>query len=146
MAFVPSGEELKIFISVSTNIEASGDRLISGKKIRFIRRVVRDNLYRGMSALRTLSVWEGVLEGERKYLYPYRDRADIYFDTFHKFELAVMKPFVDALITPEVVAQSPYAEVVHGVMRWIPPVDIDLVPQDSLIREFIPGGIYEAVT
>ncbi len=143
---LPSDEMLKLFISVSTNIESGGDRLISGKKIRFIRRVVRDNLYRGMSAMRTLSVWESVLDGERKYLYPYRDRADIYFDTFHSFELSVMKPFADALITPEVVERSPYAEVVHGILRCIPAMDIDLIPEDSLIREFIPGGIYESIT
>ena len=143
---LPRERTLKVFVSVSTNINSSGDRLISGKKIRFIRRVVRDYLYRGMPALRTIAVWEDVLAGESKYLYPHRGNADIAFDTFHLFELSVMKPFADRLITEEVLQKSPYAEVVHGILRSLPTIGIDLVPEDSLIREFIPGGIYESVT
>lgn len=142
---LPADKSLKLFVSVSTNINESGDRQISGKKMRFVRRLVRDNLYRGMSAERTIRVWDGVVDGEEKYLYPYKPLADMAFDTFHAFELAVLKPFAERLLTPDVTAASPYAEVIHGLIRRIPAMPLDPVPEDSLIREFIPGGIYESL-
>ena len=140
---LPADSVLKIFISVSTNITRGGDRILSGRKIRFCRRMVRDNLYRGASAERTLDFWDGVLRGEDKYLYPTRRYADITFDTFHAFELSVMRPFVEALISDGLAAQNAYASTVLAAVRHAIPLKIDLVPENSLIREFIPGGKYE---
>ena len=134
---------LKIFVSVSTNITSGDRRLISGRKMRFIRRMVRDNLYRAASAERTLSMWENVLEGENKYLYPYKMSADVRFDTFHYFELAVMRDLALKLIDEELAEKNPYAKTVKRALEASVSTPVDLVPEDSLIREFIPGGIYE---
>ena len=134
---------LKLFISVSTNINDGGVRLISGRKIRFVRRMVRDSIYRGSSCADTLKMWHDVLAAEDKYLYPYKGLADMHFDTFHTFELGVMRYYADGLITPEIFAADPYAATVSRALSRITPVPEDTVPQNSLIREFIPGGIYE---
>lgn len=136
---------VKIFISVSTNIYENGTPILSGRKMRFLRRMVRDNLYRGADAMRTLSMWHDVLAAEDVYLYPYKKDADLAFDTFHEFELGVMKPHAERLLTDEVVASDPYAAVVRSAVEKLAFLDERLVPEDSLIKEFIPGGKYEDI-
>ena len=140
---IPKEKALRIFISVSTNITKSGDRILSGRKIRFVRRMIRDSLYRGATAKRTLDFWDGVLHGEDKYLYPTRKYADVNINTFHPFELSVMRPFALDLITEEFAESEPYAKTVLNAMKCLEQIDINLVPEDSLIREFVPGGKYE---
>ena len=140
---LPKEKVLRIFISVSTNITHKGERIISGKKIRFLRRMVRDSIYRGADAERTLDMWDGVLDGENKYLYPFRNLADVQFDTFHAFELGVMAPYAKRLISTGLAERNGYAKTVLSAIDLAEPIDENLVPQDSLIREFITGGIYE---
>ena len=134
---------LRVFISVSTNINESGERILSGRKIRFMRRMVRDSLYRASDAEKTLSLWENVLQGEDKNLYPFRKYADVQFDTFHAFEIGVMKPYVKALISKELAEKNEYAKTVLNAASKASGIDETLVPNDSLIREFIEGGKYE---
>lgn len=140
---LPKNKIYKIFVSVSTNINVDDMRILSGRKVRFVRRLVRDSIYRGADAERTLSMWRGVLEAEDVYLYPYKSEADIAFDTFHTFELGVMKSFAEKLLSEELAAREPYVSVITEALKSIEPIDLELVPENSLIREFIPGGIYE---
>ena len=144
-SLLPKERLLKIFISVSTNINNNGERILSGRKIRFVRRMVRDSIYRNADARRTLSMWKNVLHGEDVYLYPHRDNADISFNTFHEFELGVMRPFVEELISKELASEDLYAKTVRDALLSVEPCDISLVPESSLIREFVPGGIYESL-
>ena len=142
---LPEEKAFKLFISVSTNINLEGERILSGRKIRFIRRMVRDSIYRNASAERTLSMWKNVLLGEDKYLYPNRKYADMTFNTFHPFELSVMRRFVERLISEELAESDSYAKTVLNAAKAAEPVDVSLVPETSLIKEFIPGGKYEAI-
>ena len=143
MEKLPKDAILKIFISVSTNINHGGERILSGRKARFIRRLVRDSIYRAANAEKTLEMWDEVLAAEDVYLYPYKATADIAFNTFHIFELSVMKPFVKRLISEELAERSAYAKTVLAAINQVLALDYNLVPNNSLIREFIPGGIYE---
>lgn len=142
-SLLPEERLYKIFISVSTNVNDGDRRILSGRKIRFVRRMVRDSIYRGADANRTLSMWKNVLLGEDKYLYPNRQYANLSFDTFHKFELGVMRPLAEELITDELSEREPYAKTVKDALSAVLPISEALVPEDSLIREFIPGGKYE---
>ena len=142
---LPKEKVLKIFISVSTNVNDGTERVISGRKMRFIRRMIRDSIYRATGAERTLEIWENVLHGEDKYLYPNRIYADVSFDTFHLFELSVTRRFVEKLISDELAQKNEYAKAVLTASRAAYPIDVSLVPESSLIREFIPGGKYEAL-
>ncbi len=142
---LPSGSEMKIFISVSTNITNKGRRIISGRKLRFIRRVVRDSIYRGADAVRTLNMWANVRKGEDMYLYPYRNTADVTLDTFHIYELAVMKNFAEGLISDKLAKTEPYANVVLKALKKSVALDPTLVPENALVREFIGGGIYDHI-
>jgi len=138
-----TGGVLKLFVSVSTNVNYEGERLISGRKARFVRRMVRDSIYRNADAEKTLEMWQNVLSAEDIYLYPYKASADMAFDTFHLFELSVMKPFVMRLISEELAGRDAYAATVLSAMRKIEEKSDAGVPDNSLIREFLPGGKYE---
>lgn len=140
---LPKEKLLKLFVSVSTNINSDGRRILSGRKTRFVRRLVRDNIYRGADAEHTLSVWDDVLHGEDQYLYPFKGEADVQINTFHSFELGVMKHLAVSLLTDEIVAKNSYAGVVRRALERVTDIPSDLVPKTSLIREFISGGIYE---
>ncbi len=142
---LPREQILKVFVSVSTNINEGSERIISGRKIRFVRRLVRDSIYRGADAERTLSLWREVLAAEDVYLYPYKSSADVAFNTFHTFELSVLSGYALSLITEELARLEPYARTVRDALLKVPSLSPDLVPNTSLIREFIPGGKYEAL-
>lgn len=141
---LPRDKILKLFVSVSTNINGDGCRIISGRKLRFIRRMVRDSIYRAADADRTLDMWRGVIEGEDRYLYPYKHTADVAFDTFHAFELGVMKKRATALLD-EAQEQDAFVQTVRAALGAAEPIDDTLVPENSLIREFISGGIYHEI-
>lgn len=132
---------LKLFVSVSTNINDGDQRIISGRKLRFIRRMVRDSIYRAADANRTLDMWQGVLKGEDMYLYPYKHTADVAFDTFHDFELGVMKKRATELLKA-VCNQNAFVKTVQDAILSAQPIEEAIVPENSLIREFISGGIY----
>ena len=142
---LPKSAIYKIFISVSTNINDGGERILSGRKIRFIRRLVRDSIYRGADARRTLDFWGEVLRGEDIYLYPHRHLADISFDTFHLFEPPLMKSFALKLLTEELASEIEYVKIIREALLKTETLDASLVPENSLIREFISGGTYHKI-
>lgn len=139
-----SGAVLKVFISVSTNINDGAKRLISGRKMRFIRRMTRDSIYRGTGAADTLKRWQSVLDGEDEFLYPFRHTADIDINTFHFYELGAMKQFaLEAIKRSSGELCGEYIETVKNALDAVLGVDESLIPETSLLREFIPGGKYE---
>lgn len=140
---LPNDKILKIFISVSTNVMDGDEQILSGRKVRFIRRLVRDSIYRGATAERTFDIWDEVLAAEDIYLYPYKSNADIAFDTFHSFELGVMKRYAQALLTEDFAKQNTYISIVRSALERVKAIDEKHVPESSLIKEFIVGGIYE---
>lgn len=135
---------IKMFISVSTNINDGDTRVLSGRKIRFIRRMTRDSLYRGTNAAETLKRWGSVLSGEDKYLYPYKDTADFRLNTFHKYELGIMKPYAESAIAESIhELEGEYINMIREGLSRFSPIDISQLPETSLICEFVPGGKYE---
>ena len=105
--------------------------------------MVRDSIYRDSDAERTLAMWGNVIAGEEKYLYPYRKYADIDFDTFHAYEPCVMRPFAEKLISTDLAEKNPYARMVLDALTSVASIDEKNIPSNSLMREFITGGIYE---
>lgn len=142
---LPPEKILKVFVSVSTNVNHDGVRILSGRKMRFIRRLVRDSIYRGAGVERTRAMWCEVLTAEDIYLYPYKTTADIAFNTFHTFELGVTKSFAEKLIPKSLAAKDEYLATVLNAVSLVEGIDYHKIPTNSLIREFIPGGIYESL-
>lgn len=127
-----------VYVSVRTRIQ-SGDELLHPSKIRLMRRLMRDKLYRGRSLPETFEFFKSVERGENLYIMPYKHRADIDIDTFVEYEAPVYRD----ILLPELEKAageysdySSYADI-EKFLRLLAPVDKDLVPQQSLIREFI---------
>lgn len=135
----------KVYISTSSDVMDKDKLLLYHSNMRMVRRIVRDNLFRGASPQHTLSMWENVRRGEILHIRPNKSRADLAFDSSFPYELCVMKSFFLELFkdsSPELRAMSEVQSVIDS-LEHIQEIDSSLVPSESLLREFIGGGIYE---
>ena len=110
---------------------------------RLIRRIVRDATYRGYSAEETLHRWESVRRGEKRHIFPYQEHADAMFNSALVYELAVLKPLAEPLLL-QVEPTSPHrveAKRLLAFLEWFVPCTPDLVPDNSILREYIGGSI-----
>lgn len=127
-----------VYVSVRTRIQ-SGEELLHPSKIRLMRRLMRDKLYRGRSLADTFEFFASVERGENLYIMPYKHRADFDIDTFIDYEALVYRD----LLLPELEeasreyqSYSSYSDI-EEFLRLLSPVDRKYVPEQSLIREFI---------
>lgn len=131
---------LKIYISVSSRIyDAKGKIILNRRNLRFIRRLVRDYNFRASSVENTYSLWESVCDGESKYLFPFEDMADVRINSIHLcepclFKDTVLKMLKDADLS-EQYAQD--AKRLTASLKQFESIPADMVPQDSLLREFL---------
>ncbi len=133
----------RIYISVKQGIYSSSGEILGPNDVRLVRRLVRDYNFRRTSPDETLSMWPNVMHGERTYIKPFRKDADITVNSLHTYELCVLKPQAMELL-PTVPAESknyPVAQKLMAGLQRISAIDTDLVPKNSMIREFIGGGM-----
>jgi len=138
----------KLYISARSDIEDKNEVCFKRTWTRLLRRIVRDELFRGMGASRTLKMWANVRDGEKRYISPFKYKADLLFDSSMAYEVPVMKRFaLDAI--REAIDEVPKDTDRLEEMRALLPalmdfeeVDPGLVPRESILREFIGGGIY----
>ena len=140
---LPSDSFYKIYVSVNESIfDNDGDELLSSRKIRLMRRVLRDEKFRNTDIKTTLKMWIQVIEGEEKYLYPFKSVADKLLVTLHPYEVCVYrKRFIEAVqkLDSETFNYG-YATYTMNAVKAFCDIDFSLVPKDSLIREFIGDG------
>lgn len=119
--------------------DPDGNRCLATRDIRLARRLVRDYLFRGHGASFTLNLWGHVCNGEDRYIKPYKSRADLLLDTTHTYEVCLWHNVLDEL--PEdpalTTAQQRQLEALHRKFMPFPAMHTDMVPQDSMLREFI---------
>ena len=131
---------LKIYISVSEGIcNNEGERLLSSRQVRLIRRALRDEIFRNSTIKRTLHLWTGVVQAEEKYLYAYKPAADIIIATLHAYEVGVYRErFLNMAesVTPDCENYDYFMRTARAVKQFIS-VPEAAIPQNSLIREFI---------
>jgi uridine kinase len=141
-AGLPQNRLFRLFISVSTNITdgESGARLFSGRRVRFLRRLSRDALYRNSGAANTYTLWKNVTRGESLFLYPYRDTADMTLDTFHPYEIGVLRPYAERLLAAENAPHDDYIDEIRASLAHFAPLPTEIVPGTSLLREFLPSA------
>ena len=119
---------------------------VSWRDARFLRRMVRDSKFRGYPALETIKLWDEVLDAEEKYIIPYAKNADIVIDTSFDYELNYIKKFALPLLC-EIESDDEYgiyAKQLEGVLDDLVDADGELVPKNSLLREFTGGSEYAA--
>lgn len=143
---LPKENVLRVYISANASVyDDKGIEILSDRKIRLMRRISRDFIYRNTTAEGTLKLWTSVVAGEEKYLYCHKDTADIILSTFHSFEPCVFKDIIIKMLH-ELSKQTDnyeYAMELKSGLEMFVGIDISLVPDNSLIREFISGGKYE---
>lgn len=134
-----SGNIFKIYISVSSRIYNQKGKIILNKRnLRFVRRLVRDFKFRGSSADYTYSLWKNVTYGEDKYLFPYRNNADIKINTVHLYEPCVLKKQALELLEHEISDDCAYdVQRLRDALKKFEDIDEEAVPKDSLLREFL---------
>ena len=135
----------KIYISPLTNINLDNHNRISMSDNRLLRRMIRDNRMRGYTANMTLSKWQGVREGEEKYVFPYQDSADVIFNTSLLYELGVLRLYAEPLLFSVSEKDPYYGEAIRliNVLRNVLPTTSDDIPLDSILREFIGNSYFE---
>lgn len=137
--------KFKVYVSDLTQIAIDDHNIIHTSDNRLIRRIVRDNNFRGYSALDTLSRWEIVREGEEKHIFPFQEEADAIFNSALLYELSVLKPHVEPLLKKVPENRVEYAEAhrLLNIIEMIEPIDPHHIPPTSILREFLGGSSFE---
>jgi uridine kinase len=143
-----SGEAFRIYVSALTQLNLDRHNRVSTTDTRLIRRIVRDARDRGYSATQTISNWESVRRGEKRNIFPFQENADVMFNSALVYELAALKPFVEPLLlqvqhgTPEYIE----ARRLLAFLEWFLPLDINLIPETSIVCEFLGNSILRNFT
>ena len=142
---IPKNKKFKIYISPLVYLNIDNDNRINLTDIRLLRRMVRDNRTRGYSSSHTLSTWASVRNGEEKYVFPYQDQADVIFNTFLVYELAVLKVYAEPLLYQVKEDDPEYLTAVRLIklLDLILPLPSEDVPSLSILREFIGTSYFE---
>ncbi|MBP3692243.1 MAG: nucleoside kinase [Clostridia bacterium] len=146
---LPQEAIFKLYISVASSVYTNdGRELLSGEQMRFCRRMTRDSIYRNSTPSNTIKMWRDVVEGEKRWIAPFKDKADAQIDTFHAYENCLFSRRSSRMLRDlsKGLYDSVYADRIADALEQFCELDIDIVPQDSLLREFIEGGKYEDVT
>ncbi len=135
----------KLYIAARSNLlDDAGNVVFEHRWVRLCRRMVRDSKFRGSDAAFTLKLWDNVCRGEKLYISPFKENANILFDTMHPYEVAVLKTKVVPLL--EELPVDKRNDTVNALLQAfesIEPLAEEQVPQKALLREFIGGGIYD---
>ena len=134
---LPAENLFKIYVSVSSRVYENEETvLLSKRELRFIRRMVRDYLFRAMPPHRTFEIWESVMRGEDKYLFPFEALADLKLNSFHPCEPCVLSEKAVKLLGEVEGEFSEKADVLKDKLNLFKKLDCSILPQDSLLREF----------
>lgn len=141
---IPHDLKFKIYISALTQLNIDCHNRIPTTDIRLIRRIVRDNQYRGLSASDTLDLWEGVRKGEEKNIFLYQENADIMFNSALIYELPVLKNYIEPLLKQIDKTNKNYyqAQRLLEILSNFAPIPDNQVPFTSILREFIGMSIF----
>ena len=133
----------KLYIAAGSDLVDDNGKVIFPRSwLRLCRRLVRDYKFRGSDAAFTLKLWANVRRGEKLYISPYKENADLMFDSSLAFEYAVLKPIVVPLLEEIPAGKYPFVDEMLQNFQMIEPMDESCVAENSLSREFIGGSSY----
>lgn len=134
----------KIYISALTQLNLDNHNRISTADVRRVRRIVRDSLSRGKNAEETLLMWPSIKKGEEKNIFVYQEEADVMFNSTLVYELCVLKKKALEELDKVGADSSVYDEVkrLKAFLGFFDEIDKGLVPENSILREFIGGSIF----
>lgn len=135
----------KVYISARSNVEHNGRVVFKGTWMRITRRAIRDKQFRGASAADTFRMWDNVRRGEKKYISPFKNTADIIFDTSLPYEVPALKRMAAELFVEDIDSKTPRIQEIRELEKafdLFEELDESFVPPTSLLREFMGGGIH----
>jgi len=137
-----SDSAFRIYVSALTQLNLDRHNRVSTTDTRLIRRIVRDARERGYSAQGTISRWESVRRGEKRHIFPYQENADVMFNSALVFELAALKVAAEPLLrqVPHTAPEYIEARRLLAFLEWFLPLDVSLIPANSIVREFLGGS------
>jgi len=140
---IDRSNKFRIYTSCLTQLNLDHNNRVSTTDTRLVRRIIRDARTRGYSGQKTIQMWESVRRGEREYIFPHQENADEIFNSALVYELAVLKTFAEPLLRqiPHGTAEFLEAKRLLAFLEWLLPVKEDLIPDNSILREFIGGSI-----
>ena len=144
-ADIPNEQVFRVYASALTTILLDNHNYIPTTDNRLLRRIIRDNKYRGVSAQETIRRWPSVRKGENRWIFPFQENADAMFNSAMLFELAVIKRQADPLLeqVPENCPEYAEAYRLRKFLKYIKPISEDQIPPTSLLREFLGGSSFE---
>lgn len=140
---IPNKDKFKIYLSVLTQVNLDDHNRIPTTDLRLIRRIVRDNQFRGHDATRTILTWDSVRRGEKQNIFPYQEEADIIFNSSCVYELAILKAYVRPLLEKIDIESEAYSEanrILKFLQYFVELKDTSDLPPTSILREFIGGS------
>jgi uridine kinase len=137
-------QKFKIYVSALTSIAMDNMNRIATTDNRLLRRMVRDNAYRGTSAVDTIKRWQSVRRGEDKHIFPYQEQADVVINSAMIYELCVLKRYAETILheVPDSVPEFGEANRLLKFLEHFAPIDSDFIPPTSVLREFIGGSSF----
>ncbi|MBI5500376.1 MAG: nucleoside kinase [Deltaproteobacteria bacterium] len=144
-AAVPPESKYRIYVSALTQLSLDDQNRLSTSDARLLRRIVRDRIYRGHTAAATIATWPNVRRGEEKHIFPFQESADAMMNTALLYETAVLKVYAQRFLL-EVPTDHPSFAEAYRLLKFLElfvPVFPDRVPQNSILREFIGGSIFQ---
>ena len=135
----------RMYVSALIPLNLDNHNRIPTSYLRLLRRTVRDYETRGSSVENTMSMWESVQRGEKRWIFPYQENADVIFNSSTLYELAVLKKHIYPLLAAVPPEESCYDEVraIVKILNYVKEADVDdEIPPTSLVREFIGGNAF----
>ena len=138
---IDSDHVYKIYINASSRVvtENTGRVLLTKRNVRLTRRLIRDYKFRGSTVENTYFLWAGVRKGEDKFIFPYKSNADFFINSFHAYEPCIFRDEAIKLLST-VAEDSAYGDEALRLkesMSKFDSLDPSLLPEDSLLREFV---------
>jgi len=143
-ADVPDVMKYMIYVSALTTISIDDHNWIPTTDNRLLRRIIRDNKYRGVSPAETIRRWPSVRRGEERWIFPYQENADAMFNSSLLYELGVMKHHADQLLerVPRDIEEHVEALRLRRFLDYFAPISEEFIPSTSLLREFLGGSTF----
>ncbi len=145
LELISTQQTFRIYVSCLTQLNLDRHNRISTTDTRLLRRLLRDSRDRGYTAQQTLQQWEMVRRGEKRHIFPYQENADIMFNSALAYELTAIKPLVEPLLRQVSYGSREYIEAKRLLkfLEWFLPIDQGLIPDNSILREFIGDSILQ---
>ena len=134
----------KIYLSPLTQLNIDPHKRIHTSDIRKLRRIVRDNKFRGYSASETLKMWKNIRYGEEQYIFPFQDHNDSIINSALLYEIGVLRTYAEPLLYSVSPTDSNYPEAIRliNLLRNFLTIPSEEVPEDSILREFIGNSCF----